>query len=71
MWYILAFLTFVLFLASWHGGQSNSPSGNTIPQNCDECKRDFSWYNSLRPIKKVQYAVWWAAKKIACAAKGC
>ena len=46
-----------------------------VPIQCPKIvmivKETLVWYKSLKSIKKAQYAVWWAAKKMYCAAKGC
>ena len=67
----LYYLIVGLIMASIIAGQSAAPSGGVGNKDCKTCKDDFAWYNSLKPLKKVEYSVWWAARKIACAANGC
>jgi hypothetical protein len=65
------FIIVAIILASIIAGQSSAPSNSTGGKNCKECEADFTWYRSLSNVKKATYSVWWAARKIACAANGC
>jgi hypothetical protein len=67
----IALLIAAIILASIIAGQSSAPSTTTGGKNCKECDADFAWYRSLPNWKKGAYSVWWAARKIACAANGC
>lgn len=52
---------------------SNNPTtgAGTSQQGCEQCHLDRAWYNSLRPLKKVAYSCWWAARQVVCAMNGC
>ncbi|HSU13946.1 hypothetical protein [Longimicrobium sp.] len=49
------------------------PGGTTPPADkpCSQCDRDKAWYAAQPGWKQVAVAVWWAADRSACAAKGC
>lgn len=73
----LAFLIWLLIMASILAGQSNSPGAGTSNSgsggsfDCTGCNADRDWYHSLRPGKKVIYSAWWATRWVFCKSKGC
>lgn len=64
-------IIFSLLMISLISGQSSAPSGTIGGKDCSKCKEDFAWYNKQKTRKKIQYAAWFAARKLACALNGC
>jgi hypothetical protein len=54
-------------------GQVTSPSGSTgaSNQNCELCKNDQAYYNSLHGFKKFMASGWWAFRSFNCRNAGC
>ncbi|NUQ26752.1 MAG: hypothetical protein HUU34_22640 [Saprospiraceae bacterium] len=70
-WGWIGFVIVLIILASIISGQSSAPSGSTTSQNCDDCRRDMAWYNSLPNWKKALYHAWYITRWTICKARGC